>query len=97
MFSPGRINVLKNLYQNENIDDNNVLLSPNEGDKKIINAIKEMEESKMWISSLQTNPECKQPEFVAMVLSSLHDSISISHDDDVILSDDNLDESRNNG
>ena len=97
LFSPGRINVLKNLYQNENIDDNNVLLSPNEGDKKIINAIKEMEESKMWISSLQTNPECEQPEFVAMVLSSLHDSISISHDDDVILSDDNLDESRNNG
>ena len=81
MFSPGRIDGLKNLYQNANIDDNNLLLG-DENDKKIIDAIKELEESKMWISSLQTNPDC---EFVAIVLRSLHKRISIEHDDDVIL------------
>ena len=48
----------------------------------------------MWISSLQTNPDC---EFVAIVLSSLHKRISIDHDDDVILCERDLDESRSNG
>ena len=48
MFSPGHIDVLKNLYQHANIDDNNVLLGV-EDNRKIIEAIKEMEESNMWI------------------------------------------------
>ena len=59
MFSPGHIDVLKNLYQNPNIDGKKVLLG-NEDDRKIIEAIKEMEENNMWISSLQANLNCEE-------------------------------------
>jgi len=96
MFSPGHIDVLKNLYQNPNIDGNNVLVG-NEDDRKIIEAIKEMEENNMWISSLQANPDCEETQFIAIVWSSLHERISIEHDDDVILFDHDLDEGGNHG
>ena len=39
----------------------------------------------MWVSSLKANPRFDEPDFIAIVLGSLHNQMCVEHDDEVLL------------
>ena len=61
MFNPGRFNTMKNLYAGNK--DN----TATEDNLNIVEAIRMLEENDMWVSSLKANPNCDEPEFIAVV------------------------------
>ena len=56
------------------------------GDHEIVNEIKKLEDTKMWISSLKLNSRPKVPK-IAVVWNSLHTYLKENHDADFIMTD----------
>ena len=48
-----------------------------------------MEQINTWISSLKANPDCDEPEFIAIVYYSLHTRMLEEHGDELML-DENI-------
>ena len=79
IFNPGRYNTLKKLYAGNNDK------TATEDDVNIVEAIRMLEENDMWVSSLKANPNCDEPEFIAVVWGTLHTKMLEDHDAQLIV------------
>ena len=78
IFKPVRFEYITALYNNPDYNEAEA------DDHAIVNAIKKLEETKMWISSLKLNSRPKVPK-IAVVWNSLHTYLKENHDADVIM------------
>lgn len=80
LFKTQLLYLIRELYDKTNEKDHDY-----PGDRKIIQAIKTLEEENMWVPSLKANPNHSDTPIIAVVWGSLNDHISMMYDDDHIL------------